>query len=77
MAFLNKIVIVTKSIRKCSTIPIIKVGSEVIEKHIFTREDVKNFCLIVGDTNPLHFDDKSAQSVNFTGIIVPGLQLNG
>ncbi|XP_015792908.1 hydroxyacyl-thioester dehydratase type 2, mitochondrial-like [Tetranychus urticae] len=68
--------------RLCNTIRLhssssIKVGSKVSEKRVFSREDVQKFCQIIGDTNPVHFDDGAAQRLNFSSIIVPGLQLNG
>lgn len=51
---------------------LIREGEEVRSQTRFTREQITQFALLTGDTNPLHHDRQAAERASFGEIIASG-----
>ena len=54
-----------------------KIGDFATLTHVFTREDVDAYKNILGDDNPLHFDEEFAKEKGFKGCLVQGMLTAG
>ncbi len=52
---------------------IIQVGDTHTITRVFTQEDVRQFALLVGDSNPIHLDPTAAAAAGFPQIICHGI----
>ncbi len=41
----------------------------------FDQDKVKKFCVLTGDTNPIHTDPDRAHKAEFSSVVVPGFQV--
>lgn len=53
----------------------IKVGSTASFTVTITRQQVRDFLQLSGDFNPLHSDEKYAQTTKFEKVVIPGMLL--
>lgn len=53
---------------------VIREGEEVRAQTRFTREQITQFAVLSGDTNPLHHDRQAAERASFGEIIASGQQ---
>lgn len=52
----------------------VAVGDELPElRRVMTREDVRAYAEVSGDSNPLHLDDDAARAAGFDGVIAHGM----
>ena len=49
-----------------------KVGDRARRSRVVEARDIELFTQISGDRNPLHYDEKAAQTTRFGGIVVQG-----
>ena len=54
----------------------LKIGHEVNEKRLLTKEDIQKFANLTYDFHPLHTDLKYSQANGFKNIIAHGLLLS-
>ena len=52
----------------------IKIGERILTLEVkITREMLLNYCRIIKEVNPIHFDEKYARSLGFKDIVVQGV----
>ncbi|XVF19499.1 hypothetical protein REPUB_Repub11eG0115800 [Reevesia pubescens] len=56
-----------------STSSVLKIGDVLRLRRIFSNEDVCEYSKVSHDTNPLHFDSKSARAAGFQDRLVHGM----
>lgn len=59
------------------TIAQLHIGDKVSCTHTFTLDDAKRYAELIGDYNPIHFDDEFAMKTKFKGKIVHGMMVAG
>ncbi|KAF8294687.1 putative maoC-like dehydratase [Trypanosoma cruzi] len=52
---------------------IIRIGDTAFTRRVISQEDVKAFGPLVGDNNPIHFDENAAKTAGFPSTVVYGM----
>jgi len=51
----------------------LSVGDMAETRHVVTETDIRDFCVVSGDDNPLHLDDAFAATTPFKGRVAHGM----